>query len=200
MFRCSSTAMEEPRDKRQAPEQGKCGKLSFLLLLTIAFLVGDSKAFSSNNLLSVRASYQATISSTYHYNPRRHQRPSKQRRGALSYPIGTSDLDQNNSWAEIISPSPTHDNDHDNIAAADKIVLAGTIGFVGCSLLTLLKFSGPGSFRYFLAGGICAALSHTIPTPLDVVKVRNPLSSLPTTRQDFVSKNMFGFTIDSQAG
>jgi hypothetical protein len=33
--------------------------------------------------------------------------------------------------------------------------------------------SSPGSWRYFLAGGLCAASSHALPTPIDVVKVRH---------------------------
>ena len=36
----------------------------------------------------------------------------------------------------------------------------------------LLYVSGPGSWRYFAAGGICAATSHAVTTPIDVVKVR----------------------------
>jgi uncharacterized membrane protein (DUF2068 family) len=35
----------------------------------------------------------------------------------------------------------------------------------------LMSVSGPGAWRYFLAGGICAAVSHAITTPIDVVKV-----------------------------
>lgn len=36
-----------------------------------------------------------------------------------------------------------------------------------------LMFScGEGSWRYFLAGGICAAVSHSITTPVDVIKTR----------------------------
>jgi hypothetical protein len=36
----------------------------------------------------------------------------------------------------------------------------------------LVTFSGPGAWRYYLAGGICAAASHSIPVPIDVVKTR----------------------------
>ena len=36
----------------------------------------------------------------------------------------------------------------------------------------VLKLAGAGSWRYFLAGGICAAISHAFTTPIDVVKTR----------------------------
>lgn len=36
---------------------------------------------------------------------------------------------------------------------------------------TLIYISGPGHWRYYVAGGICAAASHTITTPIDVIKV-----------------------------
>lgn len=39
-------------------------------------------------------------------------------------------------------------------------------------VLVVLKMSPSGSWRYYLAGGICASTSHAITTPIDVVKVR----------------------------
>jgi len=36
---------------------------------------------------------------------------------------------------------------------------------------TLIFLSGPGAWRFYLAGGLCAAISHGITTPLDVIKV-----------------------------
>ena len=43
------------------------------------------------------------------------------------------------------------------------------------SLLTaffaLIYVSGPGHWRYYLAGGLCAAVSHAVTTPVDVIKV-----------------------------
>lgn len=38
-------------------------------------------------------------------------------------------------------------------------------------VLAVLKISPSGSWRYYLAGGICASTSHAITTPIDVVKV-----------------------------
>lgn len=40
------------------------------------------------------------------------------------------------------------------------------------SFYLLISLSGPGAWRFFLAGGLCAAVSHAVPTPIDVVKVR----------------------------
>lgn len=39
-------------------------------------------------------------------------------------------------------------------------------------VFSVLKMSPSGSWRYYLAGGICASTSHAITTPIDVVKVR----------------------------
>lgn len=36
----------------------------------------------------------------------------------------------------------------------------------------LIAQSGPGSWRYYLAGAICATASHVIPVPIDTVKTR----------------------------
>lgn len=35
----------------------------------------------------------------------------------------------------------------------------------------LMLLSGKGAWRYYLSGGICAAISHGITTPVDVIKV-----------------------------
>jgi len=37
---------------------------------------------------------------------------------------------------------------------------------------TIIYSSGVGAWRYYLAGGICAAVSHAITTPIDVIKTR----------------------------
>ena len=60
---------------------------------------------------------------------------------------------------------------HDHMTTKDKSIItvttvAAALGFVG-----LLKATGPEGWRYFLAGGICAATSHAITNPIDVVKV-----------------------------
>ena len=39
-------------------------------------------------------------------------------------------------------------------------------------LALLMQVSGAGAWRYYLAGGVCAAVSHAIPVPVDVVKTR----------------------------
>lgn len=68
--------------------------------------------------------------------------------------------------------------DEDRITTADKISLTvlGLSGILAFSLLIVL--SGPGSWRFFLAGGLCAAASHAVPTPIDVVKVGSKLKFL----------------------
>jgi len=49
---------------------------------------------------------------------------------------------------------------------------------VACMLMvsTLLVVSSPsGTWRYYLAGGICAAISHSFTTPVDVIKTRQQI-------------------------
>lgn len=65
------------------------------------------------------------------------------------------------------------EEDLDKVTLQDKISMAATGTAVIASFALLIAISGPGSWRFFLAGGLCAAASHAIPTPLDVVKVRS---------------------------
>ncbi len=61
--------------------------------------------------------------------------------------------------------------DHKEVTAFDKVLMAGALFAGACSLYAAIVFTAPGAWRYFAAGGICAAASHSIPTPIDVVKV-----------------------------
>jgi solute carrier family 25 phosphate transporter 3 len=51
-----------------------------------------------------------------------------------------------------------------------KVSIATLSVFTAFFLLVVL--SGPGQWRYYLAGGICAAVSHAVTTPVDVIKTR----------------------------
>ena len=51
-----------------------------------------------------------------------------------------------------------------------KVTAVVTALLAACS--ALIVFSGKGAWRYYLAGGICAAFSHAVTTPVDVIKVR----------------------------
>ena len=54
----------------------------------------------------------------------------------------------------------------------DRNFLAKVTVLFSVVVFSLLKMSPSGSWRYYLAGGICASTSHAITTPIDVVKVR----------------------------
>jgi len=58
-----------------------------------------------------------------------------------------------------------------NITARDYSAAAAMVISLVYISTKLIFWSNPGSYRYYLAGGICASLSHTITTPIDVVKV-----------------------------
>lgn len=53
----------------------------------------------------------------------------------------------------------------------DNITLAGIALFLSLAVGAVMKYSPPGCWRYYLAGGICASTSHAMTTPIDVVKV-----------------------------
>jgi solute carrier family 25 phosphate transporter 3 len=63
------------------------------------------------------------------------------------------------------------------ISTADKALLVSMSLATAFAFAALMSVSGPGAWRYFLAGGICAAVSHAITTPIDVVKTRKQVDS-----------------------
>ena len=80
--------------------------------------------------------------------------------------------DTSTSWDDILAPaSAAPTKEHKEITALDKAGIVIFTGLAVSAFLTLILKSAPGSWRFFLAGGLCAATSHTIPTPVDVVKV-----------------------------
>ena len=59
----------------------------------------------------------------------------------------------------------------------DRAAIAGITLFLSLAVGAVLKWSPPGCWRYYLAGGICASTSHAITTPIDVVKVSSETSN-----------------------
>ena len=57
------------------------------------------------------------------------------------------------------------------VSRTDRIQLSLMNAAMFLAFAGLIYVSGPGSWRYFAAGGICAATSHAVTTPIDVVKV-----------------------------
>ncbi len=62
--------------------------------------------------------------------------------------------------------------------ASKEMKIRRNIRAVGVTLSALLActwglvvLSGEGAWRYYVSGGICAAISHAITTPIDVIKV-----------------------------
>ena len=72
--------------------------------------------------------------------------------------------------------SPKQQNHRDSSITIDAIAIVATVSAAFlAAMIGLLSASGPGGWRYYLAGGMCAAISHAIATPIDVVKVRRML-------------------------
>lgn len=92
------------------------------------------------------------------------------------------DQQEETSQAEVaLNPFPSTKNDlpsspkQQNLRV-DTIAIVATVSAAFlAALIGLLSASGPGGWRYYLAGGMCAAISHAIATPIDVVKVRRML-------------------------
>jgi len=77
------------------------------------------------------------------------------------------------TWNSILTPSsPAISTEHTEMTAVDRLRIATFVGCAISAFLAIILKSSPGSWRFFLAGGICATISHTIPTPVDVVKTR----------------------------
>mmetsp|Transcript_25283 Transcript_25283/g.50345 ORF Transcript_25283/g.50345 Transcript_25283/m.50345 type:complete len:387 (+) Transcript_25283:144-1304(+) len=54
----------------------------------------------------------------------------------------------------------------------DKAIGASALAALGATFAVLVRLSGAGLWRYYLAGGACACLSHALTTPIDVIKTR----------------------------
>lgn len=65
----------------------------------------------------------------------------------------------------------------DEAVTGTDVLLLGAAVTVGMTLLfgLLLRAAGPGAWRYTVAGGSCAAISHMIPVPIDTVKTRKQI-------------------------
>jgi hypothetical protein len=160
-----------------------------LVLVTVVvggLLISESYGFSSKtSILSVSSSLSSPTrtrtTATIHplnlinANLIPEKRKWAQHGGALSHPKQFSPCDN------ILIPSSLRPNQqpyHDHITTLDKTFVIGFIGMFGAILYKFVTNSSPGSWRYFLSGGLCAASSHAIPTPIDVIKVGSQRSLL----------------------
>jgi hypothetical protein len=160
--------------------QARVGKINMMRFVTLfSALTAVALAFRTAAPLSARQTPRSAVT-PIHRTPSS-QNWNKQRKPLLIYHAitgqqgtwqqGTSEDNSSVSWEGILVPTPHPTPDHDEITTADVAVLAGTTTFAAISLFALITLSAPGSWRYFLAGGICAATSHAIAVPIDVVKV-----------------------------
>jgi hypothetical protein len=122
-----------------------------------------------------------------------HQTPSYERRRKQTHfnllkitPIfiakgPPSDLDDASpvSWDEAIGAESVQLEDTGAISTKDKAILACFVIVAMGAFSGLLAVSPVGCWRYFAAGGACAAVSHAIPTPIDVVKVSKKSTKQP---------------------
>jgi len=72
---------------------------------------------------------------------------------------------------DTIPKAASASTDH-SLSLSDTASLVAFLAAFVVAFYALIHASGPGAWRYYLAGGICAAVSHTIPVPIDVVKTR----------------------------
>jgi hypothetical protein len=149
----------------------KANKMNILWLLLFSSLLGDSSAFSGRLfILHPSRTPSIVLAAPTHQTRSYQQRHTPQRHNALLYTAGGPSLEQNKSWEELITQVPTPTADHENITTVDKIALTASVGLAASAVCAIITLS-PGCWRYFVAGGVCAATSHAIATPVDVVKV-----------------------------
>ena len=103
---------------------------------------------------------------------------------ALLVPVSGALNDSTNSWEAVVNPQYVSDAKHESITVLDKVFIGGTCIAVALSLYGIIFLTAPGAWRYFCAGGICAATSHAIPTPIDVIKVSHVLTEFVSSHYD----------------
>ena len=82
------------------------------------------------------------------------------------------------SWEEVLLAHPAEvDHSHRTTLADASLITLILCGF-SMSFAGLVHMSGPGAWRYYLAGGLCAAMSHSVPVPIDVVKTRKQVDPI----------------------
>eukprot|EP00429_Kryptoperidinium_foliaceum_P059761 CAMPEP_0176095902 /NCGR_PEP_ID=MMETSP0120_2-20121206/48074_1 /TAXON_ID=160619 /ORGANISM="Kryptoperidinium foliaceum, Strain CCMP 1326" /LENGTH=417 /DNA_ID=CAMNT_0017429881 /DNA_START=28 /DNA_END=1278 /DNA_ORIENTATION=+ len=134
--------------------------------------VRESQAFSHRLVVPSRTLRPTPFSINQRYGRRRQDRVFREHK-ALSVPFSGPPADPKNAWADIMNPHISSETNHgDNITTVDKVVVAGAGVATAFFLYAVIFLAAPGAWRYFAAGGICAATSHAIPTPIDVVKTR----------------------------
>jgi len=85
------------------------------------------------------------------------------------------DLESMGDGTSPSSPCIIPLDQHPGMSTADQTLLAGSALTVAAMFGYLIWAAGAGGWRYYLAGGICAAVSHLIPVPVDVVKTRKQI-------------------------
>ena len=91
--------------------------------------------------------------------------------------VGDNDIEHAGTSVSMTEASIVVSNDDSKSTsiqkiAKNKIKVASAVTALFVAFSTLIACSGKGAWRYYLAGGICAAISHAITTPVDVIKVR----------------------------
>jgi hypothetical protein len=185
--------MTSQSDRKDSHARGNSSRTKTLTkIVVLTSIVSSSHAFQSNFNTRLSVALEPVTSripqNPYYKGRRNHSYPTSLRSAALFSADGPSselDGDAHVPMQEIVkdivqanASSPTTQEETSSISVKDKILFAISGGLGIAALLNLVRMSSAGSWRYFLAGGVCAAVSHAIPTPIDVVKVslRNAFS------------------------
>ena len=174
--------MKPVHRKDRCARSSKNGMTTLTKLVVLTSIVSGSHAFPTTVNQKLPVGVLKPVARHMHQNPyyeRRRKNSQSLSLGAASlYPADgpSSNLsnDAQTSWQEPVEESVLSTPDSTAISVKDKIYLAIFAGLGVTSMFGLLSMSTTaGCWRYFLAGGVCAAVSHAIPTPIDVVKVRS---------------------------
>ena len=141
---------------------------------------------------STAASFSPKSSTPRNWSrPHKNKKKSYREHKALSIPFSGPPADYRNhqsSWTDNLSSQPQQQgctSDCLDAPPRQKALMAGCVAAAALAFYTLLTTTAPGSWRYFVAGGICAATSHAIPTPIDVIKVSETEGQYPSIRSTF---------------
>jgi len=92
-------------------------------------------------------------------------------------PIDCDEDDEECLFLQRESLEALYQQPHDKITKQDYAIMGSFLTAMTAAFVWLVSVSGPGGWKFYLAGGICASLSHIIPVPIDVVKTRKQVDS-----------------------
>ncbi|KAG7361363.1 mitochondrial carrier protein [Nitzschia inconspicua] len=174
-------------------------RVAGFFFLSLQLLISESCAYVYGGRHLLKTTISPSVRPLHLLNV---NRVTRKRNKPTAEHCALSNPRHHSSWDSFLIPSSTalqpRHRSHDHITTLDKTLVAGFIGVFATFLYKFVMNSSPGSWRYFLAGGLCAASSHAIPTPIDVIKTRKQVDlrladiSFFAAGRDIIKEEGFG--------